>query len=406
MQQINWHLGQAVLPEHFTLSQKFSNQRNVALCEINSATDFYGLAELTIDEHLFEKNIFRIESLTYITPKSECIYYRESSYPKTLELNLNTIDSDTAVIAIKVSDDPLIEDIKSGQNRVQTKLYNISFTINPEEVDELSTFKIAVLNKLGDGQWVLGEYLPMILSTKVYSFRLVSNKLNNLLQTIRSYVQNEKVINSAISAAKLALLNNILYSCNQLQYYILQLAYTKYSPLFIFHAIQNIYLYLLQYQDFVEVDTTLVYKHDKPLDSFQRLITATFEKVLHTKSIEYKAFNLIDNLLSTGVIESEALNRKKHYLVVRKPVEDYNYSLAMIKLTSPSRVEHVYKYAMVGLKLSKLDFNPLPISSVDKYCDVYEILPSREWDYILSEQVICLLNTKEVSELKFVYYYI
>lgn len=406
MQQINWHLGQAVLPEHFTLSQRLSNQRNIALCEVSSATDFYGLAELQIDEYLFEKNIFRVESLMYVTPRAECIHYQHSNYPKALELNLNTIDSDTTEIAITIADKPLIEYVGSGDNKVQIKLPNISLVINPEDVDELSTFKVLVLNKLEDGKWILGEFLPAILSTKVYGFKLVTNKLNNLLQTIRSYVQNEKTTNSAISAVKLTLLNNVLHSCNQLQYYIWQLSYSKYFPIFIFHATQNIYLYLLQYQETIEVDSTLVYKHEKPLESFQYLITAIFEKVLHTKAIEYKVLKSIGNLLSTGVIEFEALNRKKHYLVVRKPVEEYNYSLSMIKLTSPSRVEHVNKYAMVGLKLSKLDFNPLPLSNVDKYCDIYEILPSREWDYILSEQVICLLNTKDVSELKFVYYYI
>lgn len=55
MQQINWHLGQAVLPEHFTLSQQLSTQRNISLCQTNSATGFYGLAELTVDESLLEK---------------------------------------------------------------------------------------------------------------------------------------------------------------------------------------------------------------------------------------------------------------------------------------------------------------------------------------------------------------
>lgn len=406
MQQINWHLGQAVLPEHFTLSQRFSAQRNINLCQINSATDFYGLAELKIDEYLLEKNIFRIESFMYITLRSECIHYQRSSYPKSLELNLNTVDSDTAEIVISIDEKPLIENINDGTTKVQTKLPNISLVINPEEVDELNSFKILVLNKLEDGKWTLGEFLPPILTTKNHGFNLVVNKINNLLQTIYSYILNERSTNSAISAVKVTLLNNISNSCNQLRYYLWQLSYTKYSPMFIFHAAQKIYLDLLQYQDITELDPALVYRHDRSLDSFQRLINAIFEKVLHTKAIEYKTFKAIENLLSTGVIEFEALNRKKHYLVVRKPVEDYSYSLSMIKLTSPSRVEHVNKYAMVGLKLSKLDFNPLPVSSVDKYCDIYEILPSREWDYILSEQVICLLNNKDVSDLKFVYYYV
>ncbi|WP_150468158.1 type VI secretion system baseplate subunit TssK [Francisella sp. SYW-9] len=406
MQQINWHLGQAVLPKHFTLSQRFSAQRNINLCQINSATDFYGLAELKIDEYLLEKNIFRIESFMYITLRSEYIHYQRSSYPKSLELNLNTVDSDTAEIVISIDEKPLIENINDGTIKVQTKLSNISLVINPEEVDELNSFKILVLNKLEDNKWTLGEFLPPILTTKNYGFNLVINKINNLLQIIYSYILNERSTNSAISAVKVTLLNNISNSCNQLRYYLWQLSYTKYSPMFIFHAAQKIYLDLLQYQDITELDPALVYRHDRSLDSFQQLINAIFEKVLHTKAIEYKTFKAIENLLSTGVIEFEALNRKKHYLVVRKPVEDHSYSLLMIKLTSPSRIEHVNKYAMVGLKLSKLDFNPLPVSSVDKYCDIYEILPSREWDYILSEQVICLLNNKDVSDLKFVYYYV
>ncbi|ABK88959.1 type VI secretion system baseplate subunit TssK [Francisella tularensis subsp. novicida] len=406
MQQINWHLGQAVLPEHFTLSQQLSTQRNISLCQTNSATGFYGLAELTVDESLLEKNILRIETLMYITQKSECIYYQRSNYPKALELNLNTVDLDIVEIAIKIDENPLIEYISDGNAKIQTKLPNISLIINSDEIDELSSFKILVLKQLENGKWVLGEYLPTILTTKVYGFNLVVNKLSNLLHTIRAYVVNERAVNSAISAVKLLLLNNILYACNQLQYYIWQLVYTKYSPVFIFHAIQTIYLYLLQYQESNELDPSLVYKHDKSLDSFEYLLNAISEKVLHTKAIEYKLFKPIENLLSTGIIEFEALNRKKHYLVVRKPLEDYSYSLSTIKLTSPSRVEYVNKYAMIGLKLSKLDFNPLPTSTVDKYCDIYEILPSREWDYILSEQVICLLNTRDISDLKFVYYYI
>ncbi|AJC48372.1 type VI secretion system baseplate subunit TssK [Allofrancisella guangzhouensis] len=406
MQQINWHLGQAVLPEHFTLSQRFSNERNIHLCQVNSATDFYGLAELKIDESLFDKNIFRIVSLLYITLTSECIHYQHSNFPKALELNLNTIDSTIAEIVVQVDKKPLVEYIKDGNTKIQTKLPNISVSVNPEKIDELSSFKVLTLNKLADGKWIIGEFLPPILTTKVYNFNLVVEKLSNLLQITLSYLLNEKIANSAMSAVKLMLLNNVTHSCSQLQYYIWQLAYSKYSPVFIFHAAQNIYSCLLQYQEIAQIDYTLVYKHEKPLESFQRLITATLEKILHTKAIEYKIFKPIENLLSTGVIEFEALNRKKHYLVVRKPTQEYSYSLSAIKLTSPNRIEHVNKYAMVGLKLSKLNFNPLPMSSVDKYCDIYEILPSREWDYILSEQVISLLNNKDVSDLKFVYYYV
>ncbi|KEI35093.1 hypothetical protein FRA_41c09860 [Francisella sp. W12-1067] len=406
MQQINWHLGQAVLPEHFTLSQHLSNKRNIHLCQVNSTVDFYGLAELKIDEYLFDKNILRVESLLYITLTCECIHYQSSTYPKVLELNLNTIDSDTAEIVVQINKKPLTKDVGDNDTKVQTKFSNISLAVNPEKTDELSSFKVLTLNKLEDGNWTLKEFLPPILTTKVYNFKLVTDKLSNLLQIIHSYILNEKSTNSAISSFKLTLLNNILYSRNQLQYYIWQLSYSKYSPIIIFHATQNIYLYLLQYQETTEVDSTLVYKHEKPLESFQYLIAAIREKVLHTKAIEYKVLKPIENLLSTGIIEFEVLNRKKHYLVVRKPTQDYSYSLSTIKLTSPSRIKHVNKYAMVGLKLSKLDFNPLPVSSVDKYCDIYEILPSREWDYILSEQVISLLNSKDVNELKFVYYYV
>ena len=405
MKKINWHLGQAVLPEHFTLSQQLSTQRNIAICEINSATEFYGLAELKIDEYLIKKNIFRVESLMYVTPESEFIYYQRSRYPKTLEINLNTIDSNTAVIAITIDVKSLVE--YACDNKVQTKLPNISIVINPESVDEISTFKIIILNKSENGNWSLSEFLPAILSTNVYGFRLVSDKLNNLLQTVRSYVQSEKARNSVISAVNLSLLSNVLYSCNHLQYCILQLSYTKYSPIFIFNAIQELYLYLLQYKDFVEIDSTLVYRHNKSLDSFQNLITAVFEKVSHIKAVvDHKTFKNVDNILTTDTIDFDALNRSKHYLVVRKPAEDYAYQLTAIKLTSPSRAIHMHKYAMVGLKLSKLDFNPLIESNVDKYCDVYEILPCREWDYIVSEQVMCLVNCKEIYELKFVYYYV
>lgn len=246
----------------------------------------------------------------YITQKSECIYYQRSNYPKALELNLNTVDLDIVEIAIKIDENPLIEYISDGNAKIQTKLPNISLIINSDEIDELSSFKILVLKQLENGKWVLGEYLPTILTTKVYGFNLVVNKLSNLLHTIRAYVVNERAVNSAISAVKLLLLNNILYACNQLQYYIWQLVYTKYSPVFIFHAIQTIYLYLLQYQESNELDPSLVYKHDKSLDSFEYLLNAISEKVLHTKAIEYKLFKPIENLLSTGIIEFEALNRK------------------------------------------------------------------------------------------------
>jgi predicted component of type VI protein secretion system len=129
----------------------------------------------------------------------------------------------------------------------------------------------------------------------------------------------------------------------------------------------GLYLYLLQYNESAEIDSTLVYKHNKSLGSFQNIIASVFEIVLHTKALDYKIFKPVENLLSTGIIEFEALNRRRHYLVVRKPVEDYVYSLSVIKLTSPSRVVDMHKYAMVGLKLSKLGFNPLPSSNIDKY---------------------------------------
>lgn len=406
MQQINWHLGQAVLPEHFTLSQHLSVERNIALCEINSPTDFYGLAELKINEHLFEKNVLRIEALTYITIKSEVIIYRYRSHPNSLELNLNTIDSDLAEIALCVNNRDILKDVADGDTKVQTKLPNVTLAVNLDEVNELSNFRILTLKKLETGKWSLAEFLPPILTTDVFAFNAIMDKLSSLLTTLRAYVSNEKSSNTTISAVKLMLLNNISSDSNTLEYNLLQLKHTKYSPMSIYQNVLKIYIGLLQYHDIADIDRNLIYKHDTPYKSFQALFTEILNMILHTKAVEYKVFNPVENLLSTGTIATEALNRKKHYLVIRKPTEDYGYNLAAIKLTSPSRIEYVNKYAMVGLKLSKVSFNPLPASNIDKNCDIYEIVPSREWDYILSEQIICLLNTKDVSSLKFVYYFI
>ncbi|MEY8715360.1 type VI secretion system baseplate subunit TssK [Francisella philomiragia] len=406
MQQINWYLGQSVLPEHFTLSQHLSNQRNIKLCEVNSATNFYGLAELKIDENLFNKNILRIESLLYITLTSENIFYQRNSSQNRLELNLNNIEESKVDIILNVGKEPLTIDIEGNNTKIRTKLPNLSLLVNPEqEEDGIRSFKILSLDKKEDGRWILSDFLPPLLTTDVYSFCIISNMLSSLIQTICSYGLNEKARNSTLSEAKSVLLNNIVFECNKLQYSFWQLKTTKCHPIDIFYLVQNIYLYLLQYQDIVDLDSDLIYDHERVFKSFQNLTNTILDRIVHTKAVDYIVLKNINGYLSTGVIEFGVLNRKKHYIVIRKPTENYSYLASNIKLTSPGRIEYVNKYAMTGLKLNKLDFNPLPSSGIDKYCDVYEILPSREWDYILNEQAICVLNNN-LSELKFIYYYV
>ena len=406
MEKIHWHLGQALLPEHFNLEQQLNAKQASTFSYINCPTGFFGLAELDVDAFYFSKNILKIKSLLYITPKGECIFHENTTDQKLLELNLNALETESAIIALAINNDPKVKSQKYNDTVIQTQSPNISLIVNPESIDELQLLSLMQLNKLENGKWELGKLLPPLLTTNVYSFSIITTLLNETMLTLNAYLQHERATNTAISPSKVMQLQNIELQLNKSKIKLLQLSSIKSHPFYIYQDIIEIYLYLLQYQDEQFSEIKLNYNHNNPWNSFQNLCQRILSRVQYTHSIEYKNFKVMGNKLATDTINYEALNRKKHYFVIRKPTENFLYQISNIKLTSPERVSHVNEYSLTGLKLKKLDFNPLPGSGVDKLCDVFEILPSREWDYIMAEQKIALLKTKEINDLKFTYYYV
>ena len=323
MQQINWHLGQTLLPEHFNLAQTHRVKQSIEIAQANCPTDYYGLADLDIDAYLLTKNILKIRSLFYIKASGDCIHFQASDQNEPLELNLNMLETDTAMISLQINKEPLLEYIKIATQDIQLKAPRLSLSVNSDEIDELHCIKLLTLQKYEDGTWELCEDLPPLLNTSPYSFKVVTNALYTLIHVVTAYIKHECGSNSALAGVKFMQLQNVELALQKLKLCLAQLKQNKQHPYSIYQYLIDIYLNLMQYKSDLGLSDALVYDHAHPWKSFEIILNTIRSCVQYTHSVEYKSFNLVGNTLTTGTIDYEILNRKKHYLVIRKPAVDY-----------------------------------------------------------------------------------
>ena len=82
------------------------------------------------------------------------------------------------------------------------------------------------------------------------------------------------------------------------------------------------------------------------------------------------------------------INSFKLYFILMKPSLNYSYNSNKLRLGSPTRIPHLRSLSIPGVKLTKKEYNPTTIKLDKRFHDIFEIMPSREMDYVMSDNMI------------------
>ncbi|WP_437629919.1 type VI secretion system baseplate subunit TssK [Sorangium sp. So ce854] len=396
--RVRWHIGQALLPEHFFAQEK-SLRDEVDLRFRMRPAPSWGLGSLEWDGFQLEKGILAIRDMILILPSGTIVDIPGNTAPATLNLN-----DGTAIKHVYVH-------LQSGYSKVQFGRgdaaeegverigQKVELSSQATSATGLLPFKLGLFECSPEGVWSLRpDYVPPLLCVgRSRPFfddqrRRMRDIARALRQLLLEEVEHNFLAGDSQSAAKQCLRGIFAFEevLGDLDH---QIAFHPYE---VFRALRALHTEVCVYRGTDPAELDLWYEHEEIAERFDVLLSKLEEQAkVKRETVPYVAFAQREGMLEC-VLRPEAKRARDVFLLIKKPQVFTKLDLGGVKLASPTRLHTVYERALRGIPVERIDSPPFH-HGLSSNVEFYALSAGQEWDHAVREGKIVLFAAPQLA---------
>ncbi|KYF83924.1 hypothetical protein BE17_43070 [Sorangium cellulosum] len=397
--RVHWHMGQALLPEHFYAQEK-SLREEVALLSRLSPVPSWGLGTLELDGFQLQKGILSVQEMSLVMPSGTIIDIPGNTAPATLNLNATGasvapvyvhLESGYEVVALGAGD--------AGEEGIERIVQKIELSSNATSETAAQSFKLALFECGPDGVWSLrADYLPPLVcvgrSAPLFEeqrrrMRAIARALR---QTLLDEVEQNHLAGDSQSAAKQAL-RGVFAFVELLDDIEQGIAPHPYG---VFRALRALYADVCVFRGIDPAELGPRYKHEELAECLEVLLKELEEQAqIGRQSVPYVAFTQKEGMLECA-LGPEVKRARDVFLLIKKPQVSTRLDLGGVKLASPTRLHTTYERALKGIPFTRIDSPPFH-HGFSSNVEFFAISPGQEWDYAIREGKVVLFDAPQLA---------
>jgi type VI secretion system protein ImpJ len=397
MTRVFWHMGQALLPEHF-YAQEESLRAEASLRFSMLSTPSWGLGDLEWDPFLLETGKLSIKRMALVFESGSVVDIPGNAAP--IDLDLTGVGHSRMPLFVQLQSGFDVVETRPGdpaEEGIQRIVQRVALSASQSSAEQ--TFQLAEVECDADGRWAFAkDYVPPLLRVKQnLLFDGLLERMEGLLNQLR-HALKEELQENHLSGETHVLAKQALRSLFSFNAALVDLrAGIAPHPYELFTALRTLYIdtcVLRNVQSLEAIEKP--YDHKALARTFARLLDP-LERLLARgrPEVPYVEFARKDGLLFCD-IQKNVKRARDVFLLVQKPHVASSVDLGRTKLSSPTRLHLVHERALTGIPFSRIERPPFA-QSLSSAVEIYAVSRGQEWDYAVGEGRIVLFDSPELD---------
>lgn len=384
--RVHWHMGQALLPEHFYAQEHALREELAIRCSVQIAP-VWGVVSLVWDEFQLQKGIVSLQEMTLLLPSGALVDIPGNTSPAFL--NLTATGANRALVYLHLQSG--YETVTTGggdlgSDGIERVVQKIELSTQAYSEGGVEAFKLAEVACGADGVWSLTqEFCPALAGIGAEPFfKSFHARMLALCRGLRQLIQKELEQNH-LAAEGQAGAKQCLRGVFAFQAFLVDMGSgLRPHPYQVFRTLRELYLDVCVFRGVYPERIARNYEHEE-LGSCIGELLSELEQQLQVGRAElpYVEFTLKDG---RHVCELDArLRRAKDvYWLIQKARVASELDLGRVKLAAESRISTVHERALRGVPFQKIESPPFA-HGLSSTVEFFALLPGKEWDYAISE---------------------
>jgi type VI secretion system protein ImpJ len=396
MTRVFWHMGQALLPEHF-YAQETSLRSETALRFEMSGAPSWGLGKFEWDKYLLPQGRLEVRELSVVLESGTIIDIPGNAAP--ISLDLPKSGRSRTPIYLQLQSDFEIVESKPGsatEEGIRRILQKVELTTEQTTADE--RFELAHVERGANDVWSFSaEYIPPLLNVRHgLLFDKPLERMDHLVKALRHLLKQELQENHLSGETQL-LAKQALRTMFQLHAALVDIGgQITPHPHSLFVALRNLYIDTCVLRDAPLDAIDLAYDHTELAAGFDALLSPLEAITSRGRpEVPYIEFVRREGQLCCD-IDKNIKRAKDVFLLLQKPQVSSKIDLGKVKFSSPTRLNAVYERALTGIPVTRIERPPFA-QTLSSTVDIYAVSRGQEWDYAVGEGHIVLFDVPQLE---------
>lgn len=403
--RVHWHMGQALLPEHF-IAQEQSLREEVYLRFRLSAAPSWGLGSLQWDGFQLLKGIVSIQEMTLVMPSGMLVDIPGNTAPAVL--NLKTVGATKAAVYVHLQSASEVVHVETSEiaaEGIERILQKVDISTNPSSATSMQSFKLAEFLCGADGVWSLDlDYLPPSLQVGVTPlFDRYVERMTAVQRTFQQQLMTE-VQENHLSGDSQATARQCLRGVYAFEAMLVDLkTEVHHHPYDVYRALRDIYIDVCVWSGtnpgWARPDTNKdhwAYRHEDLAASFTEMLDEAARLLnVGRQEIPYVEFTRQEGLYVCS-LDKKIKRARDVYFLIQKPQVSARIDVSRVKLAGPSRIQVVHDHALRGIPFTSLEKPPFH-HGLSSSVEFYSITPGQEWDHAIRDGQVVLFAGPQLA---------
>lgn len=407
MSRVYWHMGQALLPEHF-YAQEQSLREELGVHFNVRAAPAWGVSRLVWDEFSLRKGTISLHELTVLLRSGVLIDVPGNTSPAQLDLSVAGVTRAQVYLHLQSDHETVKErsDAAADSGDIERIVQRITLSTKAYSDTSAEVFALAQLACGADGAWELvSDFCPPLSQIgEEPFFRGVLARMDGVSKALRELLKKE-LSENYLAAEGQASAKQCLRGLYGFEAFLLDIqSGIRPHPYAVFRALRELYLDVCMFRQVHPDKLGHAYDHENIAPCIGVLLDELEQQAQIVRAeLPYVEFYPLDGRQEC-TFDSRLRRAKDVYFLVQKPSVALQLDLRRVKLASESRIQAVHQRALRGIPFERLDSPPF-VHGLASTVEFYALRPGEEWDYAVSEGKVVLFDSPQLQGCRLYLYW-
>jgi type VI secretion system protein ImpJ len=397
--RVDWHIGQALLPEHFRMQEESLRAENTLRFSM-LAKSSWGLGELSWDPARLRGGIFSVDQISLVFESGRVLSIPGNAGAMMLDLTATGLSKASVYVLLKGEPKSVaVRTSEKNGSAIDVRRLELQVELSTGQSFADETFKLVQVQQDAAGTWSLSDdYVPPLVCIRPQMlFDAYLKRMDGLAVRLRELLARELQENH-LSGETHVLAKQALRGLFMFEAALTDVrAEVRPHPQELFERLRTLFIDLAVLRDVAPAAATeFPYKHNNLGECFGDLL-AELEDIAARghRSAPYMKFMKRDGLWSCDLPKT-ARSARSVYLMIQKPETAARLQLGKVKLASPKRLAVLHERALPGIPCSEIERPPFS-QVLSSAIDFYALAPGQEWDSAVAEGQVVLYDTEALN---------
>ena len=406
MSRVYWHMGQALLPEHFYAQEESLREEIAARFEIRREPA-WGVVCLLWDEFRLRKGTIAIQELSLLLRSGILIDVPGNAAPAQLDLSVAGVTRSHVYLHLQSAHETITEPQgPTGESGIQRIVQKIELSTKAYSETGAEVFPLAEVACGADGIWeLLPNFCPAVAQVGAEPFfKSVLARMAAVADALRELVKKE-LSDNHLAAEGQATTKQCLRGLYAFQAFLSDVkGGIRPHPYALFCALRELYLDVCLFREVHPERLSQGYDHEALAGCIGGLLEELEQQVQIVRAdLPYAEFEALDGRYVCR-FDARLRRAKDVYFLVQKTTVSAKLDLRRVKLASASRIQVVHQRALRGIPFERLESPPF-VHGLASTVEFYALRPGEEWDYAVSEGNLVLFDTPQLHGCRLYLYW-